>query len=242
MRTIIVVIFLFFFLIICSPILLLIEFIIGKFNPDLKSRSSLKIVQWAFRVLLFLSGTKLEVFGRENIPDDQPVLYVGNHRSYFDILVTYILVKGLTGYVSKKEISKIPVLNLWMKNLHCRFIDRDDLKQSLKIILECIELIKNGISVNIFPEGTRNKGKGMLEYKEGSMKIAEKTGCPIIPTAITGTAEIFEKHAPWIKKSHVTVTFGEPIYVDTLTKEERKFLGAYTREKILSMLPDYMKE
>lgn len=241
MRTILVAIFLFFFLLIASPILLLIEFIIGKFNPGLKSRSSLRIVQWAFRVIIFLSGVKLEVIGRENIPDDRPVLYVGNHRSYFDTIITYTLVKGETGYMSKVEIKKIPILRQWMKNLHCVFIDRSDIKQGLKAIIECIGLVKEGISVNIFPEGTRNRGKGMLEYKEGSMKVAEKGGCPIIPMAITGTAEIFEKHMPWIKKSRVTVTFGEPIEIDKLTKDERKFLGAYTREKILSMLPEYMK-
>lgn len=242
MRTILVVIFLIFFLLILSPILLLIEFIIGKKNPELKSRSSLKIVQWAFRVIIFISGTEIDVIGRENIPDDRPVLYVGNHRSYFDTIITYTLVKGLTGYVSKIEMQKVPILRSWMRNLHCTFINRHDLKQGLKTILECIELVKQGISINIFPEGTRNRGKGMLEYKEGSMKIAEKSGCPIIPMAITGTAEIFEKHSPWIKKSHVTVTFGEPIEVSALTKEEKKFLGAYTRDRILSMLPDYMKE
>ncbi len=241
MRSILVLAFLLFFIIICSPILLLIEFFIGKKNPELKSRSSLKIVQWVFRVVIFLCGTELEVIGRDNIPDDRPVLYVGNHRSYFDTIITYTLVKGLTGYVAKIEIKKIPILRNWMNNLHCVFIDRNDMRQGLKCILQCIDYVKNGISVNIFPEGTRNKGKGMLEYKEGSMKIAEKTGCPIIPMAITGTAEIFEKQAPWIKKSHVTVTFGEPIYPDTLTKEEKKFLGAYTREKILAMLPDDMK-
>ena len=241
MRTVLEILFIIIFAIIISPFVLLIEFIIGKFNPELKSRSSLRYVQFFFKGMMFISGTKVEVIGRENIPDDQPVLYVGNHRSYFDIIATYPLVKGLTGYVAKKEIEKVPILRKWMKNLHCVFIDRSDLRQSLKVIIECIDMVKSGISVCIFPEGTRNKEPGMLEYKEGSMKIAEKSGCPIIPMAITGTAEIFENHQPWVKKSHVTVTFGKPIIVSELTKEERKFLGAYTREKILAILPDDMK-
>ncbi len=241
MRSILVLTFLLFFILICSPFILFVEFLIGKKNPELKKRSSLKIVQWVFRVVIFLSGTKLEVIGRDNIPDDKPVLYVGNHRSYFDTIICYTLVKGLTGFVAKIEIKKIPILRNWMNSLHCVFIDRKDMRQGLKAILQCIEHVKNGISICIFPEGTRNKDKGMLEYKEGSMKIAEKTGCPIIPMAITGTAEIFEKHSPWIKKSHVTVTFGEPIYVDTLSSEDKKRLGAYTRDIILSMLPDDMK-
>ena len=82
----------------------------------------------------------------------------------------------------------------------------------------------------------------MMEFKEGSMKIAEKTGCPIIPVAMTGTAEIFEKHIPFVRRSHVTVTFGEPIEIRSLDKEQKKFLGAYTRQKILDMLPEEYKD
>ena len=125
-----------------------------------------------------------------------------------------------------------------MKNIHCLFLDRKNIKEGLKTILAGIDKVKHGISIWIFPEGTRNRDAGMMEFKEGSMKIAEKTGCPIIPVAMTGTAEIFEKHIPWIKKSHVTVTFGKPIDIKTLEKDQKKFLGAYTREVILSMLPE----
>ena len=236
-RLILVAIFLILYLIVFSPALI-VEWIIGKFSPEKKSKSSLWLVQKAFGIILFLSGTKVDVIGRENIPDDQPVLYVGNHRSYFDIVIGYRLIKGECGFIAKKEMEKIPFLRRWMKNLHCLFLDRKNIKEGLKTILAGIDKVKHGISIWIFPEGTRNKGTGMMEFKEGSMKIAEKTGCPIIPVAMTGTAEIFEKHMPWIKKSHVTVTFGKPIDIKTLEKDQKKFLGAYTRDVILSMLPE----
>lgn len=77
----------------------------------------------------------------------------------------------------------------------------------------------------------------MLPFKEGSFKIAQKTGCKIIPMALTGTAEIFENQLPWIKKSEVTLTYGEPICVDKLSAEEKKHLGAYCRQIVASMLP-----
>ncbi len=240
-RIVLIGIFLFFFLVLFSPALV-VEWIIGKFNPEKKSKSSLWLVQRAFDVILWLAGTKIEVIGRENIPDDRPVLYVGNHRSFFDIVIGYRLIKGEAGFVAKKEMEKIWFLSNWMKNLHCLFLDRDNIKEGLKTILTGIDYVKKGISIWIFPEGTRNKGKGVLEFKEGSMKIAEKAGCPIIPVAMTGTAEIFEDHFPWVKKSHVTVTFGEPIEIKNLEKEQKKFLGAYTRQIILSMLPDDYKE
>ena len=236
-RLILVAIFLILFLVIFSPALI-VEWIIGRFNPERKSKSSLWLVQKAFGIILFLSGTKVDVIGRENIPDDQPVLYVGNHRSYFDIVIGYRLIKGECGFIAKKEMEKIPFLRRWMKNIHCLFLDRKNIKEGLKTILAGIDKVKHGISIWIFPEGTRNRDAGMMEFKEGSMKIAEKTGCPIIPVAMTGTAEIFEKHIPWIKKSHVTVTFGKPIDIKTLENDQKKFLGAYTRDVILSMLPE----
>lgn len=91
LRFIIVVIFVVLFLILSLP-LMLIEWIIGKFNPEVKSRSSLAIVNWAFRCVVFLSGTKVIVLGEENVPKDTAVLYVGNHRSFYDIILTYIRV------------------------------------------------------------------------------------------------------------------------------------------------------
>ena len=81
-RMILVGSFLILFLIFSIPIMF-VEWIIGKYNPELKSRSSLAIVNWAFRCVRFLAGTKVDYIGEENIPTDTAVLYVGNHRSFF---------------------------------------------------------------------------------------------------------------------------------------------------------------
>ena len=102
------------FLILAIPIML-IEWIIGKFDEDLKSRSSLKIVNGAFSLILWEAGVKVTAIGEENIPKDSPVLYVANHRSFFDILVTYVRVPRPTGYIAKKEMEKIPLLSTWMR-------------------------------------------------------------------------------------------------------------------------------
>ena len=85
LRFVLIVLFVVLFLV-CSIPLLIGEWILGHFNPELKNRSSLAIVQWAFRVCLWLAGTKVTVLGEENVPADCPVMYVANHRSYFDIL------------------------------------------------------------------------------------------------------------------------------------------------------------
>ena len=153
------------FLILSIPILF-VEWIIGKFNPMAKEISSLRIVQAVFRFILWISGVKLTVIGEENVPTDVPVLYIGNHRSFFDVPITYPRCPIRTGYI----------------------------------------------------------------------KIAAKANCPIIPMAISGSADIWENHFPRVKKTHVILEYGTPIYIDQLEKEDKKHLGAYTQNIIHEML------
>ena len=234
-RFILVVVVVLSYLILGIPVLL-VEWIIGKFNKRARDISCLRMVQGAFKFILWITGVKITVIGEENVPKDQAVLYVGNHNSYFDILMTYSRCPDLTGYVAKVEMLRYPLLRDWMKALYCLFLDREDMRAGLKTILQGIEYIKNGISICIFPEGTRNRTDKMLPFKEGSMKMAEKTGCLIIPMAITNSAEIFERHLPFIKPARVILEYGTPIDPRTLSKEEKKFLGSYTQKKIQEML------
>lgn len=215
------------FLVLFIPVLI-VEWILGKFNQHAKDISSLRIVQTAFKLVLKITGVKVTVIGEENIPDE-PVLFIGNHRSFFDILLTYSRCKRLTGYVAKKEMDRFPLLNNWMRNLYCLFLDRENPKEGLKTILTAIDYIKQGISICIFPEGTRNKGEELtlLPFKEGSLKIATKTGCAVVPMSMNNTAEIFENHFPKIKKTHVILEYGQPIYYKELDKETQKNFAAY---------------
>ena len=237
-RFILVCIVVIAYLVLTIPVLL-VEWIIGKFSPMTKDISSLRMVQAIFKFILWITGAKVTVIGEENVPKDQAVLYVANHRSYFDILLTYSRCPIRTGYVAKKEMERYPLLSNWMRYLHCLFLDRKDIKQGLKTILTAIEKIKSGISICIFPEGTRNKNKDELEllpFHEGSFKIASKSGCAIIPMAMNNTAEIFEAHMPKIKSTHVVLEYGKPIYVKELSKEDQRHLGTYTQNIIYEML------
>lgn len=237
MRLIIDAIFLAAYLILGIPVLLVL-YLIGKvekwsYASDL---IALRLVQWAFKVMIWIAGTKAIVIGEENVPKDQPVLYIPNHKSSFDILLLYSRVPGLTGFVSKDSMGKFYLLRDWMKKLHCLFLNRENPREGLKTILQGIENIKNGISMCIFPEGTRNKTDEMMAFKEGSLKMAEKTGCLIIPVALTNTAEIFENHMPWIRPCKVVIEYGTPIDPKTLSREEQKHLGALCRDRIQEML------
>lgn len=231
-RFLLVVLFLFLYLLLGIPVLG-IEWIIGKFNKNLSDYQSLRLVQWAFNVILKISGVEVTVIGEENVPDE-PVLFIGNHRSYFDILLTYSRCKRLTGYVAKKEMLHYPLLRDWMKRLYCLFLDRENPKEGLKTILQAIDYEKNGISICIFPEGTRNDGEelSMLPFHNGSFKIAEKSGCAIVPMSLNNTVSIFEAHLPFIRKTHVVLEYGKPIYMKDMDKETKKHIGEYCQNII----------
>lgn len=237
-RFILVCLILLLYLILGIPVLL-VEWLISRWNPRLRDISCLRMVQAAFKLILWITGADITYVGREHVPKDQAVLYISNHCSYFDILLTYSQCPGLTGYVAKAEMLRYPLLRNWMKRLYCLFLDRTDIRAGMQTILTGIDYIKHGISVCIFPEGTRSKDQKMQPFKEGSFKMASKTGCPIIPIAISNSAQILENHFPRILPCKVTVEYGQPIYPKELTKEEQKFLGVYTQQRIQEMLDQH---
>lgn len=227
MRSILAVLFVAVFLIVSLPIQGVL-WIVGRFNPWAKKTISLAIVSWAFNVVLFISGVKRTVIGEENVPKDTAVLYVGNHRSIFDIVLAYPRVPAPTGFIAKKEILKVPLLNIWMIYMDCLFLDRKDIRKGMEMILTAIDKVKNGISIFIYPEGTRNKTDAPLgEFHKGSFKIAQKTGCPIIPVVINHSDEILEKHMPFIKRTHVTIEYCKPIIPGELSKEDQKNIDKF---------------
>ena len=201
-RFLIVATFVILFLILSIPVFL-IEWIIGKFNPRARDISALRIVQGAFKIVAFLSGVKLTVIGEQHVPKDQAVLYIGNHRSFFDIVLTYARCPDLTGYIAKKEILHVPLLSRWMKFLYCLFLDRTDLKAGLKTILTAIDYVKSGISIMIFPEGTRVSEDEAISAKGGLSMLSVRTNSPIVPVYLDGGKKFFRR---------TCIVFGEPYH------------------------------
>lgn len=190
---------------------------------------------WA-RFLLAAAGIRVVVRGIENIPDDKTVIFVSNHQGNFDIPVLFSNLNKPIGFLAKVELSKVPVINAWMPKLGCVFIDRKDMRQSVKAVQECIEVVKGGQSMVIFPEGTRSRGAQMGEFKKGSLRLVEKTGAPIVPVTVNGTYKAMEARNNRIGPAEVTVTVSPPIYYDRLSKEERDNLAPLVRQKISRFL------
>lgn len=224
-----------------SLILAPITLIINIFSKEKAQAIAQLLVKLYAKCTLFICGTKLEVIGLENIPNE-PCLYISNHRSYFDIIITITLIKKKSFYIAKKDLEKIPVFNFWLRKMGTLLIDRNDLKQSLNVIINAIDKVKNGYSCFIYPEGTRTKDADhkMLPFKEGSFKIATKTGCPICPITMINPRAIYENQAPRFKRATVKVIISKPIYPDTLDKEDKKHIGNYTQKIIEENINKYL--
>ncbi len=210
--------------------------ILWKKNPEKSWKKARKYVSGFFKAELKISGCKIEVRGKEHIPEGTPVLFVGNHRSYFDILVYHESIGQPLGYVAKVEMLKVPLLSLYMKDIGCLFLDRNDIKQGLETIKKGAEYLKMGHSMVLFPEGTRNQKDELLPFKEGGYKMAEKAKCPIVPVAITGSDLLLES-APKqkIRGSKVIIEFGEAFYPADMAPKDRKAMYAQLPDIIQGM-------
>ncbi len=238
-RLILVILALLLFFLVTLPVYLVLR-IIRHWSPTAAAKAGQPIVSAGFKLVLLAAGVSVDVSGLENVPDEA-VLFCTNHRSFFDIPIFYTTVPARTGIIAKIEIKKVPFLSWWMTLLNCLFLDRSDVKQALKTVLKGIDNIKNGSSMCIMPEGTRVHEEEMLPFKEGSFKMAEKTGCKVVPVALWKTDEIFELHMPWIKGSHVKIHYCEPIDMSALEKEEKKHVGIIARERIANAIEEMKK-
>ena len=179
---------------------------------------------------------RVSVVGEQNIPEGA-VLFVSNHQSNFDIPVFMSCIRKPKGFVAKIETKKIPMIRKWMEHIDCVFIDRDDIRQTAKVMLDGIALLKGGHSMVLFPEGTRNKGGETAEFKAGSFKLATKAGVPIVPVTLDGTYKIIEANGGWrIKPADIVMTIHPAIETAGTSREEQAELVQKVRDIIVSGL------
>lgn len=230
-REILALIFVALVLIVDLP-LHVITWIIEKFKPGACTGFRYAYVHYAMKVVRFLTFGPITTIGLEKVPADRPVLFVANHSSIFDIILTGSQLSHPMGYIAKNELEHTP-LCLIMKEIHCLFLDREDPRQGLKTILKAIDYIKEGISMFVFPEGTRTRVEGeLLPFHAGSFKMATKPGCPVVPITIVGTWDMFEPHIPRLKSGPVVIEYGDPIETAGMSREEQKDLPNRVYETI----------
>jgi 1-acyl-sn-glycerol-3-phosphate acyltransferase len=192
------------------------------------------------KVFLKLAGTKVIIEGKENIPDG-PVVLVSNHEGNFDIPVILGYLDKPTGFISKIEVKKVPLLASWMEVMNCVFLDRSDRMRALQSIRQGVNLLKQGHSLVIFPEGTRSKGGPIGKFKTGSFRLAVDAKVPIVPISISGTSDLFERNHRLIKPGTVRVVIGEPVVSHLYANPDMKELAIEVRDVIISQRKDHKK-
>lgn len=186
---------------------------------------------WAVFIIKCLK-LNLTVIGAENIPAET-CLFVGNHQGVLDIPLIMAYTERIVGFIAKKETLKWKFISNWMKEINCIFMDRSNIRESVKSINEGVETLKAGHSLVIFPEGTRSKGPSLGEFKKGSMKLATKSGVPVVPVTIDGSYKVREGNKNnRLSSADIRIIFSEPIYVDKLSREEQNGLSEIVKSII----------
>lgn len=167
--------------------------------------------------LVKIAGASVEVSGKENIPKEEAVLYVGNHQGNYDIPLISTYIDSSISYIAKKELSSIPLLSSWMKVADCVFVDRQNPRESVKSLEEGINLLKGGRSLFIFPEGTRSRGDDLGDFKSAGLRLAKKSGVKVVPVSIDGSYKLMEENGGKVTPANVKINIGEPIAVSNET-------------------------
>jgi 1-acyl-sn-glycerol-3-phosphate acyltransferase len=175
---------------------------------------------WAL-AFIKVTGCAVTVTGREHIPRKEGVCFVSNHCSIFDIVLLLAYAGRPIGFVAKKELSFIPLLNIWILLIGGLFIDRNSPRKAVKSIHAGVGRIKSGGAMIIFPEGHRSKGRGLLPFRSGSFKLATLSGAPIVPVAIAGSYDVFERTYR-VRACPVRVAFCEPVYTSDIPETDRR--------------------
>jgi 1-acyl-sn-glycerol-3-phosphate acyltransferase len=184
------------------------------------------------KALITWSGSRVEVRGLERFPRNaQRLCVVANHQSLFDIplLAGYLPVK--MGFIAKKELSRIPVLNLWLIALGSVLIDRRRRRSAIEAITRGVERIRAGVPLALFPEGTRSRGVTMGRFKPGSLKLALRAEAVIVPVTIDGTYLMYEGHGK-IRPASITLTVHDPVATENMPEESQKRLADQLEETV----------
>lgn len=235
LRTLIWFTYFWLYLLLCIPVSLYIRHLAETDGPKADRYVAHFVRNWARR-LLKLAGAKVTVTGQENLPQSGAYMVVANHQGYFDIPIMLSCVGEPRGLVAKQEIDRIPGIRMWMRYLHCLFVDRSSPRAGAQTIVDGAKLLESGHSLTIFPEGTRSKGGPMREFKAGAFRIASRAGVPVVPVTIDGSFRLMEGNKMLIRPAEVKVTIHPAIATAGMGREELRALPHTVKDTIEAKL------
>ncbi|MBI5561452.1 MAG: 1-acyl-sn-glycerol-3-phosphate acyltransferase [Deltaproteobacteria bacterium] len=186
------------------------------------------------RIILGLSGVRVRVTGAERVPKGRPVVFLANHCGAFDIPALQVYLPVEFRWVAKKSLFKIPLVGWAMALAGYIGIERENAQEAYRTMEEAAQRIRNGASVLVFPEGTRNVTDApLLPLKRGAFMLVAKSGADVIPVAIKGTRDIMKRGSLLIRPAEVSIAIGSPIQT---TGGEEKTLRTRTKGALETLL------
>lgn len=213
--------------------------LLEKKSPKEAEAYAYRRAQNIAKYVLKVTKTNMEVSGVENIPKENCV-FIANHQAIFDGFALLAYIDKPFGFIAKKEIQKIPLVNSWIKSIGSIYINRESPRESIKTIQDGVEKINQGSSMMIFPEGTRSLKSKMNPFKKGSMKLAIKSKALIVPITIDGTYNVLEVGKK-VTGNEIKMVIHKPINVNLLSKQEEQDLGEYVQNVIEQELKEICK-
>ncbi len=221
------------FLAVCSL------FVSPKKEYENHSRFYRLLLNGATAIAIKIMRIRLHINGLEKIPlDTKNLLFVSNHRSNFDPIITWhVLKQWQPAFVSKPSNFKIPIFGRFIRKCCFMAIDRENPRNALKTIHKAAGLLQKGeVSIGIYPEGTRSKTCVLLPFHNGVFKIAQKAGSAVVVLTVSGTEKI-HKNYPF-RHTDVTLNVLEVLPAESITKCKTDFLGNTVRELMENNLAD----
>ncbi len=204
----------------------------GLFNPFSETVNGV-IRLWA-KGILKVAGVTVTVHGAEKLNPQQPYIYISNHQSAFDILAHVVSIPGTMRFIAKQELFRIPVFAQGMRTVGMIPIDRGNSEKARESLNKAIAILKNGVSVIIYPEGTRSQTGQIKPFKKGGFILALKSGLPIVPTVISGSVNILKKKSFRVNRGDIHVYFLDPVDVSEFSFEKRNKLVKRVRDMIVA--------
>ncbi len=201
-----------------------------------------------FKMLKFIDhrankagNVEIVASGMDNIPKENGFIFFPNHQGMYDVLAIMEVTPVPFSVVAKKEVANIPFLKQIFSCVKAKMMDREDIRQSLQVIMNVAKEVKEGRNYIIFPEGTRSKnGNKVGEFKGGSFKAATKAKCPIIPVALINAFKPFDTNS--IEQVKVQVHFLEPLYYDDYKEMKTTEIAHLVQERIQKVIDEHVAE
>lgn len=208
----------------------------AKHTEEYSYEEKYKHIQYILKLAVTSGNIDFIVTGKENIPQEDGMLICGNHQGMFDVLALVAAYDKPLAAVLKKELAEIPFLKQIIACTKSHPMDREDVRQSMKVIQAVTkEISEEKRNYLIFPEGTRSrKGNEMLEFHGGSFKCATKSKCPILPFALIDSYRVLDEKG--CKPVKVQLHYLEPIYYDEYKDMNTTEIAAMVRERIAAKI------